>query len=454
MSCLAMTEDMLVFTVLGVSLLVTFVGCADYTGTEFAVMFAEKDESHDISNSEILLTVSGPTSTFVTISVPGHNFVSSHTIGHTKQLNVTLPAHIKHWNSLIIEPNGIRISANDAVAVRCINKYTAVSQGYLAIPKHAASTNYLAVSYDPAGRNASYILITAYNNATTVNVIFKVPSPGKCVNMDVEVSTGYSLTFTLNSLDVWGVRCDQDLTGTSITSSAPVTVVSGLASLFSVLPFLETMLLPVDLYGSNYVLTTHTAGAMYRVVAASSDTLVSLASNMKMLLGAGDFVDIPKSNALSCMTTNKPVQVVMLGVASLFGSHTLISSLAVPMMMPIPQVQRFLTSYQLYVESSSNMTTEHYITLVAPSDHIDVLAASIQYLMIMVNETSQCCNMSQVIGTVVDGTTVNVSSSVPFIIIYNGLELQSGALHGYIGGASLGKRVPCVLWGTDTVWRF
>ncbi|XP_046575070.1 uncharacterized protein LOC124283088 [Haliotis rubra] len=436
MAHIAMVEDMFLLRVLGVSLLATFAGCADFTGTEFAVMFAEKDEFPDMSVSYILFTISGPANTLVTISSPGHTYMTNHRIGSNGRLNVTLPEYMKHWNSLIIEPNGIIVSASAAVTVRCINKYANVSQGYTAIPKHSASTTYIAVSHDPAGRYASYILVTAYDDATTVDVHFKFPRPGKCVNMDTEVTTGHSLTFTLNSLDVWGVRCDQDLTGTSVTSSAPVAVVSGLASLFSALPFLETMLLPVDLYGNNYALPSYTAGSMYRVVAASNDTLVSLARNTKMLLSAGDFLDVPESNSLTCMTTNKPVQVVMLGVTSSVGAHTIVSSLAHPMMMPMPPVERFLTSYNLYVESSSTMVSEH-ITLVAPSDHIDELAASIQFVMIAVNETSQCCNMSQVTGVVPNGTTVNLASSVPFTIIYNHFHVPSGALHGYFGGANL-----------------
>ncbi|XP_067660580.1 IgGFc-binding protein-like [Haliotis asinina] len=431
-----MTEDRFLVMVLGVSLLATLADCADFKGTEFAVVFAEKDEFPHMSVSYILFTVSGPTDTLVTVSAPGHAYETTHRIGSNKRLNITLPEYTKHWNSLTIEPNGISVSASAAITVRCTNKYANVSQGYTAIPKHSASTNYLVVSHDPAGRNASYILITAYDNSTIVTVHFKFPRPSKCVNMDAEVSTGLSLSFTLNRLDVWGVRCDHDLTGTSVTSSAPVSVVSGLASLFSTLPFLETMLLPVDHYGDYYALPSYTGGSLYRVVAASDDTLVSFANNTKMLLNAGYFLDVPERNSLMCLTTNKPVQVVMLGVTSSLAAYTIVSSLAIPVMIPMVPVERFLTSYNLYVESSSTMVSE-YITLMAPGNHIDELAASIQYLMITVNETSQCCNMSQITGIVPNGTTVNVASSVPFTIIYNDFHSPHPAIHGYYAGANL-----------------
>ncbi|XP_046575126.1 uncharacterized protein LOC124283142 [Haliotis rubra] len=128
---------------------------------------------------------------------------------------------------------------------------------------------------------------------------------------------GERRTFTLDKYQIVGAYCDEDITGTLITSDKPVAVLSGHNHKRFVLnsnPLLE-MLLPLKSFGRSFVLPdppTKTGGAIYRVVGSEATTTVRSPGGMLFSLGKGESQDIYVNSTTGAMyiEADRPVTVV------------------------------------------------------------------------------------------------------------------------------------------------
>lgn len=202
-----------------------------------------EDESSAYPNF-IKIFVTTPIRTKVRVSVPGKEFYTE---------NFTIPNDVIEFNILpdigqpfrrkMTEPvpaeqiyagAGIHLLADDPIVVYVVVRYKRTSDGFLAIPVGSLGSEYIASSYTEDkffkqagwGNLPSQIGIVAAYDDTRVD--FKLGG-----NPETRTSggmiPGQTTTLTLNKGDVWMFSSNSggDLSGSLITSTKPVGVISG-----------------------------------------------------------------------------------------------------------------------------------------------------------------------------------------------------------------------------------
>ena len=157
--------------------------------------------------------------------------------------------------------------------------------------------------------------IISQRDATEVTIILK--TKGYFSYLGSNYTSGQSFTITLAKLETFHLIHNNDLSGTIITSSYPVAVLSGspcehVESVFC--DHLVSFLLPVTKWGKEYILAPamdfRSAGEIYRVF-ASQETMVK-SRNLTANLCCGEYLEIDlKQNELSSFVScSNPCQVV------------------------------------------------------------------------------------------------------------------------------------------------
>ncbi|CAC5370524.1 unnamed protein product [Mytilus coruscus] len=205
-------------------------------------------------------------------------------------VKMTVQDFTKHDNqSVIITANNYAYTLDDSVripsdgtgqhgALICPNDTASMygfydaqygGEGYLSIPAQYQSTKYVIPSYnlDQIYQNyasRSIVAISPQKANTIVNILLKSDKGPITVN-NARYSPNSSINLVLNPYDTFQFSHTHDLTGTMVTSSAPISVISGSNCINTFLnqccrtgghhdcnPYME-MILPTDQLDSFYV---------------------------------------------------------------------------------------------------------------------------------------------------------------------------------------------------------
>ena len=237
---------------------------------------------------------------------------------------------------------------------------------------YAVSTGTLAVSEN----SLSEVLIVGNEDNTTVTV---VPTQTVTVPVDIQtnsgsrtVAAGSSFTFTIHRMQTFLIGAPVlDISGTSIISDKPLTVISGHecgnVPLVVYCEHISEQIPPTVTWGTNFLLTPyygHSVGPYFKVVASESQTTLILTctlnniipSNTTYLELAGDVVtfELSLSSSSYCyIEADKPILVTQLGP----GSSTNNNNYGDPVISMIPPLEQHQQSITLVFPSFSSITT-------------------------------------------------------------------------------------------------
>lgn len=256
---------------------------------------------------------------------------------------------------------------------------------FLAIPVQRLTGHYVLVSRSAIPAPSEFIIAgTQDNTEVTITLRLVTGSCGSDGHTD-----GTTITKTINRLDVIGLTCGGDFTGTVITSDKPVAVFSGnqMAALPATSPkadLLMEMMIPVETFGSSYIITTTSqspTGTIHRVVAHLENTTVTVGGQDPFVLKAGSFQDIDSATSgTQLLHSSKPVLVVLYGTL-------VVGGLGDVFMAIVPPTNRFfsnpwydytwllVTSLNIYVTVYYNATAYPGVTFSAP-DQIEHIPGS------------------------------------------------------------------------------
>ena len=185
--------------------------------------------------------------------------------------------------------NGVEILSTSNISVVCLNYYSGSVDGYLALPTTALGSNYVAASYQPYNQysRANLAIISAYDD-NKITVIFGENAIVRYRGILYDKSSSLLyVTLVLEKLEALHISGLSDLSGTIIITSKAVVVLSGVdrAKPFGSVgsyDMLESFLLPVSLWGKDYILTTvrttdKKKGDIYRIFAYKNNTIVESA---------------------------------------------------------------------------------------------------------------------------------------------------------------------------------
>ena len=266
------------------------------------------------------------------------------------------------------------------ISVLVVNYQSYTIGDYLAYPYqafpssqyqyYAVSTGTLAV----AENSLSEVLLVGNKNNTTVTV---VPTQTVTVPVDIQtnsgsktVAAGSSFTFTIHRMQTFLIGVPVlDISGTSIISDKPLTVVSGHecgnVPLICCCQHITEQIPPTVTWGTKFFLTPyfgHSIGPYFKVVASENQTTLiltctlnnSLSSNTTYLELAGDVVTFESlsSSSYCYIESDKPILVTQLGP----GGGKNINYLGDPVISVIPPLKQHQKSITLLVPSFSSIT--------------------------------------------------------------------------------------------------
>ncbi|XP_028410733.1 IgGFc-binding protein-like [Dendronephthya gigantea] len=351
-----------------------------------------------------------------------------------------LPIALRMNNWAFLQ-KGIEISSSRNISVSCLNfggNNNFGTDGKLALPINTLCFVYVVASY-PSCTSASLAVISAHNN-NTINVF---PNKNAVLHYRGLLYDGKSsqlyITEVLEKLDALYISSSSDLSGTLVIASKPVSVISSVscADIFGWNSFLEATLLPVSLWGYEYILATvgtmdKSQGDIFRIFAYKNNTIVE-GSHWTKVLSLGTYTELILGNSLtSYVKCSNPCQVVQY----IRGEE--ISGIdAEPSIMVLPSVGQFLSYYHVALP---RFGTEYHdsITILIQHKNIDGLYMNRTKLN---NSRWERINGTNYVWTVIslwDQSTVTVyhaSSSVKFGLLVFGWNKYHS--YAYAGGFNL-----------------
>lgn len=261
-------------------------------GTLFWVTFHPCWEDPGPSNA-LRLYVSSAVATTVTLEIPGLAIFRQKVTVPNDVIEFILPptegqAYSKGSGALPIRPlpaqvwegRAIKLSADYPIVVYGVTRYQYTSDGYLALPVSSLGQKYQVASYeDPTNNTAQFLpsytsIVGVYDNT---RVTFRL---GGFENMMVPLLSGDTLRanevmrVTLNEGDVWlipGIGPFNDLTGSTISATKPVNVLSGtfcayIPSHIAACDFIIEQELPENIWGKKYHVTPIQARKNYGLI--------------------------------------------------------------------------------------------------------------------------------------------------------------------------------------------
>ena len=350
-----------------------------------------------------------------------------------------LPISLRMDQSRYLQ-RGIEISSTRNISLFCLNRQGyAYADGYLALPTKMLGLIYVVASYQPYNSNyrANIAVISAHNN----NTIIVLPKENTVVEYrgqryDDSTSLLY-ITQALNKLEALYIYGFSDLSGTIVIASKPVTVISSVDLAYNSenVDFLEESLLPVSLWGDEYILTT--AGTMkgkkgdtFRIFAYENNTVVETGYWTKVLSSGMHAELVVGDDLASFAKCSKPCQVVQY-----IGQKN-----SQPLMIVLPSVNQFLSYYNVILLFGSEYHDS--ITITVENEHIDGLYLNGLRLNSLRWKSINGTNYVWTVVSLSDPTAVKIyhnSSAVKFGVLVFGWD--NYASYAYPGGFAFGDHL-------------
>jgi uncharacterized protein (TIGR02145 family) len=320
-------------------------------GTDFWVAFP----ANFVTNPTIKFFISSNFSTSGTVSsaVPGvdQNF----TVVPGIVTEVILPYEV----ALVagIEDKGIHVVANDPISLYGLNRKTASTDAYLALPVNALGLDYTIVSYTTtyAGKGSSFCAVAA-QNGTTLTVY--------------NHQTNSTSTINLNQGQTYYVKAPvigEDITGSRIQSNVPVAVFGSVEATYvpagcSALDHIVEQMFPYYSWGKNFITVPlagrDASGDIFRIVAAEDGTNISINGTLTTTINTGDFYETNLTGFNSITTSKATILAQFAKSFTCSGNIT-----GDPFMMLIPPREQFLTNYTV---TTLTGFSSHWVNIVAP----------------------------------------------------------------------------------------
>jgi IgGFc binding protein/Bacterial Ig-like domain (group 1)/HYR domain/Secretion system C-terminal sorting domain len=315
----------------------------DSKGTEFWICFPGNNSS---TNTELYITAEAASS--VTISIPGLAFNTVVAVPAGGLQTVSIPAAAQVQSSFIAESKGIHITATTEVTVYGMNAQTATTDAFLGFPTDAIGSSYYVMGYN---RDFSFSLptqatILATQNATTVTVTASVTSGPFTAGVPTNIVLQEGQVYQLRSLVT-----NADYTGTRITSDKPISVFGGaqctnISGVLRACDHLVEQLPPLSSWGKSFAtvpLATRTGGDVFRLMAQTNGTAVSVNGVVVANLNAGQFFEtILGSATYNRISSNLPILVGQYSRSSEADGVT-----SDPFFALVPPDEQFLNAYTI-----------------------------------------------------------------------------------------------------------
>lgn len=346
----------------------TTVLAAGNSGREFIFSFQQNPPGDD---NRLSLYVIATQDTQATVEIAGLNYFQSVAVTANQPTRLLLPAEAERLTYNAISRLGIRVSAQSDVAVFGVNEESGSTDGFMVFPVDRLGTDYMVASYNGLPNYYVYyptqVAIVGVSDNTQVTITPSASAGGRPV--------GVPFTITLNRLETYHLAAGppQDLTGTAISASQPVAVLSGTGCSFVPTSaygcdHLAEMLPPTTSWGTVFYtvpLAARLNGDVVRVVAAQNGTQVRINDTLVTTLERGQRYETVLT-ASSEIRASAPVLVAQYSPSGGFdGVHE-------PFMMVVAPVSEHARSYDFvtHIDATDPLVSanlKHFANVVVPT---------------------------------------------------------------------------------------
>ncbi len=352
---------------LPVLLLYASTGASGYStkGREFWLGFLQNSNGSRMPQLSVFISSEGGTSG--TVSVPSAGWSAPFTVTPNGTTEIPIPLSAAYATTVeAVERNGVKITADDSVAVFALNDRSGGTEAGLVLPAQSLGRDYIAITYPPSGDRARYpsqMRIVAAEDGTTVEITPVAPTTGGR-------AAGVPFTVTLDAGESYLIASTGDLTGTRVrgvgdcrrfalfagTVSSPVGRCTGNNHLFE-------QMFPVTAWGSEYITVPLKArvGDIFRILASRDGTQVRIDGGAPIALDAGEYRDTLLTTP-SAITSDRPIAVAQYSRGAM--CDNIID--ANPFMMLLTPVRQSLRSITFNAFRSTQVT-RYYLNILTPS---------------------------------------------------------------------------------------
>ena len=296
-------------------------------GNEFVIGFMDNEGmTHSAEPIQIYISTTSTDIVHVNITTPifeGVRVFRSVTVTKGDGKRVELPERLMLKGSELVG-KGILVEADGDVTIHGVNQLRPSTDGFLAIPIPSLGTQYFIVTWYPTDFVTQF-LIVGTENETHVEVCLSLATNDVVIWKNVNYSYGDSLVEILDRLMAFQIQSSGDLTGTYITTSAPVAVFSGNRKTSYVTKWKDhvvDMLPPVQTWGRQFVAfpyPTRIDPYYVKIISSTDFTKVTIecsAFNDSHFLSQGEIVQVKVNvNEFCFILSNNPILVVQLSIS-------------------------------------------------------------------------------------------------------------------------------------------
>jgi uncharacterized protein (TIGR02145 family) len=325
-------------------------------GTDFWIAFPPNNAGG--GNVQLFISSNFTTSGNVVSAYPGVNQTFNVTPGVVTQFG--LPAGVQLVGGT--ESKGIMITSADPIAVYGLIYQTATTDAFMALPVPGLGLDYTVMTYKVTV-SPSCFSIVATQDGTSLTIFNHQTNATSNVTLDLGQT--YHVKASL---------AGEDLTGSRIQSNNPVAVF-GSNNLVNVpegctfADYIVEQMFPVNSWGQNFVTVPlagrDNSGDVFRILAASDGTTVTINGTMATTLNTGDFYETNLTGYNVISTSNPALLAQFAKGKTCTGNIT-----GDPFMMLIFPQEQFLTNYTIV--NLANFDS-HWVNVVAPGNAIGAI---------------------------------------------------------------------------------
>jgi hypothetical protein len=412
-------------------------------GTDFYLGFMQ-----NLGTSNLRIFVTGSVATVGTVAVPGLAFSTPFAVTPGTITTVVVPSTAASQTSNVVDNLGVHVTALAPVTVYGLNEIPYTTDAYLGLPLPLLGTSYIALGFTGGLGGPSEFQVVGTQDGTQVTITPAAAATGH--------AAGVPYTITLNQLQTYQLQATSDttdLSGSLITSTAPVSVFAG--ALCTNIPntgyvacdhVMEQIPATVS-WGKNFLtvpLDTRVGGDTFRVLASAAGTTVAIDGTVVATLGSAQFYQSVLSHANHTIATSNASLVAQYSNSTSYDNVT-----SDPFEMLISPTEQFQTSYTVTTPSSNPTAYTNYINVAASAS--DVSSCRVDGSPIT---TFTAIGTSGYVGAEIPVAigTHNLSCPDPFgVYVYGFASYDSYGYPGGLGGKGINSSMKCDVNGDGRI---
>ena len=355
-----------------------------------------QNESQDV---DLKLIVSAQSNATVTLSNPQTNWTSSYTIQAQQVEQISIPQNQAYTQSAgTIEQRGLLITSTSPISLYASNYYPYSYDATFVLPTSALGKDYIVQVYDDDSFAQEFAVVATENNTQ----ILISPNARTTGNQNKHVP----FTVTLNKGETYQVMSEDksnDFSGTQIHSNKPIAAFTGHVCADVAAPWCDHIveqLMPVNMWGKQFVVTKTEEQMSNRVVITASKDLTQIKVNGTIVATIGAFNSYEYELTDECVfiETSEPSECYLYITGSKI--NKMVGDPSCVHISPIEQQVQQLT----FATFQSDISRTHYVNIVTTTAGVssmllDGLSIASQFHPVPNNPTYQYANVAIAHGT-------------------------------------------------------